>query len=280
VLAALFAAGTNAFAQTPLARGDYLVNGIGGCNNCHTPRLAGPPPSRDFDKRLSGGFQVFNEPFFAVKGSNITPDSDTGIGKWSDADLKRALTEGKRPNGTPLAMVMPSNMLRVLTPGDLDEMVAYLRSVPAIRNEVQPPVYKTAMPAPALPGAEKPMTDGDLRDLLKRGFYLASIAHCMACHARRAEAEPADFKGNWGGGGRVFKGPFGESVAANVSSSRTKGIGAWSDAEIKRALVEGVSRDGRKLKPPMVDYSQYYGRLTDEDLSALVAWVRTIPPIE
>jgi len=159
-------------------------------------------------------------------------------------------------------------------------MVAYLRSVPPIRNEVQPPVYKSAMPAPELPGAARPMSEADLRDPVKRGFYLASIAHCMACHARRAEAEPADFKGDWGGGGREFRGPFGTSVAANISSHKQKGLGAWSDAEIKRALLEGVSRDGRRLKPPMVDYSQYYRKLTDEDVNALVAWVRSIRPIE
>jgi hypothetical protein len=128
-------------------------------------------------------------------------------------------------------MVMPYNFLRALTPSDLDAMVVYLRSVPAIRNEVTAPVYKQAMPAPEVPGIEKPMTDEELKSPVKHGFYLASLAHCMACHSRTAEEVPADFKNAWGKGGRVFKGPFGESKAANISSHQEKGLGGWSDAE-------------------------------------------------
>ena len=89
----------SAFAQSQLERGNYLVNTTAACNNCHTPRLAPPGAGTNLQLRLSGGFQVFNEPFFAVKGSNVTPDRDTGIGGWSIADIKRALTEGVRPNG-------------------------------------------------------------------------------------------------------------------------------------------------------------------------------------
>lgn len=270
----------SALAQTPVERGAHLVNTIGACSNCHTPRLAPPGVGPNLELRFSGGFQTFNEPFFTVKGSNLTPDRDTGIGAWSDADLKRALTGGVRPNGVPLAMVMPYNFLRVLTPSDLDAVVAYLRSVPAIRNEVQPPVYKSAMPAPPVPGAEQPMTQEALKDPVKHGFYLASLAHCMACHSRVSEEVPADFKNAWGKGGRVFKGPFGESIAANISSHKEKGLGAWTDAEIKRALTEGTSKDGRRLKPPMIDYVAYYKNWTSGEIDALIGWVRTIPPIE
>ena len=142
-LAALAIGGSAALAQPSAERGGYLVNTIGACSNCHTPRLPPPAGGPNLERRLSGGFQTFNEPFFTVKGSNLTPDRDTGIGAWSDADIKRALTEGVRPNGVPLAMVMPYNFLRVLTPNDLDSVVAYLRTLPAIKNEVQLPVYKS-----------------------------------------------------------------------------------------------------------------------------------------
>lgn len=278
--AALVAAGGAALAETPVERGSYLVNNLGACSNCHTPRNPPPAGGPNLEKRLSGGFQIFNEPSFTVKGSNVTPDKDTGVGNWSDAEIKRALTEGVRPNGVPLAMVMPSSFLRVLTPTDLDAMVAYLRSIPAIRNEVQPPVYKIAQPSPPLPGAERPMTEEQLKDPVKHGFYLASLAHCMACHSRVSEDVPADFKNAWGKGGRVFKGPFGESTAANISGHKEKGLGGWTDAEIKRALIEGTSKDGRKLKPPMIDYVAYYRTWKDSEIDALIAWIRTVPPIE
>jgi mono/diheme cytochrome c family protein len=276
-LAAIVVAAGSTAAQSPLERGGYLVNSIGACGNCHTPRQQGVP---DLSKRLSGGFQTFDEPWFTVKGANITPDADTGIGGWSDADLRKALLEGVRPNGIQLATVMPYGFYKVIMGRDIDAIAAYLRSVPAIRNEVQAPRYKAQQVAVSVPGADKPMTEADLKDPAKRGFYLSSIAHCMACHARVSEATPPDFKDAYGKGGREFRGPFGTSVAANISAHPKSGLGAWSDAEIRRALTEGVSRDGRKLKPPMIDYVAYYKTWTPEDMDALIAWIRTIPPIE
>ena len=75
-----------------------------------------------------------------------------------------------------------------------------------------------------------------------------------------------------------FKGPWGVSVARNITSHKEKGIGAWSDDEIKRAITQGVSRDGSKLKPPM-GYP-YYARMTARTSRAMVAWLRTVPPVE
>jgi hypothetical protein len=68
--------------------------------------------------------------------------------------------------------------------------------------------------------------------------------------------------------------------AANITSHPIAGIGSWSDAELKRALTEGISRDSRPLAVTMAQYKVYFSRLTDEDLSALVAWMRSLPPLE
>lgn len=261
--------------ETLVERGDYLVNHLIGCGNCHSPR--GPGAA---SRALSGGVQVFDEPWFRVKGANITPDRETGIGTWSDDDIKRAITKGVRPNGTPLAETMPSAFFRILSPGDLDAIVAYLRSVPAVHNEVTAPVYKAAAPSsPAYPLAAKRFSDADVADPKQRGIYLSTVAHCMACHARTSEA-PADYIKTFGKGGRAFKGPWGETHSANITASRTAGIGAWSDADLKRALTEGVTPDGRKLKPPMIDHVAYYRTWKPADLDALIAWVRTIPPLD
>ena len=265
-----------ALAETPVERGSYLVNSVGACGNCHTPRQQGVP---DLSRRFSGGFQTFDEPWFTVKGANITPDRDTGIGGWSDDALRKTLLTGVRPNGVTLATVMPYPFYKMMLAGDVDAIVAYLRTVPAIRNEVQAPSYKAQQVAVAVPGADKPMSADDLKDPVKRGFYLSSIAHCMACHSRASEAVPPDFKANYGRGGREFRGPWGVTVTANISAS-AKGLGGWSDAEIRRVLTEGISKDGRRLKPPMIDYVAYYKTWKSEDLDALIAWIRTIPPIE
>jgi mono/diheme cytochrome c family protein len=264
-----------AVAETPLERGSYLVNAVMACDGCHTPR---GPSGFVMEKRFSGGSQTWDEPAYTVKGSNITPDRETGIGAWTEADLKRALTEGVRPTGVPLAPQMPVAFYKILTPRDLDAVAAYIRSVAPVRNEVQPPVYKAAMHAEPVPGAEKPIGEEVPGDPVRRGFYLGTIAHCMECHSRRPDGTQ-DFKAGLGKGGHEMKGPFGSVIVRNISSHPTAGIGQWTDDEIKRALAQGVGRDGRAFKLPMARHV-YYSRMTEQDLNAVVAWVRTIPAIE
>lgn len=269
-----FAGAVHAQQQTPVERGNYLVNSILTCGNCHTPR--GPGGVFDMSKQLSGGPQTWDEPPFKVKGSNITPDPDTGIGKWSDADIKRALQEGKRPNGTPLAPIMPYGFYKIFTPNDLNAVVAYVKSVAPVKNAVEPPVYKTEMHADVPPGAEKPFTEADLNNPVKRGFYLVTIGHCMECHTPMVQGRH-DYK-QLGKGGHEFKGPWGVAVARNITSSKTKGIGDWTDAEIKTAITQGKRKDGSPLKPPM-GYP-LYARMTEQDLNAVVAYLRTVPAQE
>jgi mono/diheme cytochrome c family protein len=267
---------SGAFAQSAVERGSYLVNGILTCGNCHTPKGPGGVELRD--KLHSGGVIEWDTPTFKVKGPNITPDPDTGIGRWSDADVKRAIQDGKHPNGHALAPIMPFAFYKIFTPGDLDAVVAYLKSVPAIKNQSQAPVYKAPMHVDEVPNAGKPMSEADLRDPVKRGFYLVTIGHCMECHTPMIQGGVRDFQNAYGKGGFRFTGPFGESFSRNITSHREKGIGAWTDAEIKRAITHGVRKDGSKLKPPM-GYD-WYARMTDADLSAIVAYLRTVPPKE
>jgi len=136
---ATLALATSAAAQSSLERGDYLVNAVMACDGCHTPR---GPTGFVMEKRFSGGSQTWDDPAYTVKGSNITPDPDTGIGRWSESDIKISLTEGLRPHGMPLAPQMPFTFYKIMTARDLDSVVAYLRSVPAVKNPVQPPVYR------------------------------------------------------------------------------------------------------------------------------------------
>jgi hypothetical protein len=87
-----------------------------------------------------------------------------------------------------------------------------------------------------------------------------------------------DFAGSLGKGDQTFRGPWGESVSRNITSHKEKGIGAWSDAEIKRSITQGLRRDGSRLKPPMG--FDWYARMNDEDLTAIVAYLRTVPAKE
>jgi mono/diheme cytochrome c family protein len=273
-----------ASAETAVERGDYLVNSIMACGNCHSPRdaegkfIAG--------KAFSGGL-TFDTPALLATASNITPDKDTGIGSWTDDEIKRALIEGTRPDhgrlaGAPLAAIMPANFYKALLPEDLAAVVAYLRSVAPVRNEVAAPVYRTPIRREPYPEAEAGFTKAMMDDPVKHGAYLATIGHCMECHAAWSKGVH-DYKTGLGKGGRSFALREGvpdspASIAANITSHRTAGLGAWSDAEIGRAITRGISRDGRMLKPPMA-YGAY-ARLTDTDVMHIVAYLRSVPPLE
>ena len=267
---------SGASAQQLLAeRGAYLVNGVGGCNNCHTPRGPGGALDLQLDKRLSGSTQTFQAPQYTVKGSNLTPDRETGLGTWTDGQIKIAIQQGKGRDGRQLAPNMPSAVYAFLTPRDQDAIVAYLRSIPAVRNAVQKPEYKAPFSITPFPNA-KETNEADLKDTVKRGQYLMALGHCMVCHSKGTPPDKMDYVTGLGGGGRKF-GAQQNVTAANLT---TKGVASWTLAEFKRALQEGISKDGRKLNPPMVDFAQYYKIMTDDDIGAMFAYMKTLPPVE
>jgi mono/diheme cytochrome c family protein len=254
-------------------RGGYLVNGILTCGNCHSPKgPTGDIPGKEF----SGGLS-WDEPPFKVTASNITQDKETGIGNYSDADIKKLLRTGEKPNGVHIAMVMPTGFYHIMTERDLDAVVAYLRTIKPIKNKVADPIYKMPQVEAVLPGGEKPYTEAMMSDKLKKGFYLATIAHCMECHTPMGP-KGREFATKLGAGGFEFPGPWGVSVSRNITSSKAKGIGGWTDDEIKKAITTGVDREGKHLKPPMGFH--YYSTLTGDDLDAIVAYLRTVPAMD
>ena len=120
-----------------VARGKYLVT-IGGCQDCHTPgHFLGKPDGA----RVLGGSEVgFEIPGLGTfYGPNLTPDKDTGLGGWTDAQVIAALQSGVRPDGRVLAPIMPWRALAVLTKPDVAAVVAYLRSLPPVSNKVPGP---------------------------------------------------------------------------------------------------------------------------------------------
>jgi mono/diheme cytochrome c family protein len=279
----LLAGHLGAAAETAVERGDYLVNTIMACGNCHTPRDAGDRPIAA--QALSGG-RHFSTPAFEATAPNITPDIETGIGSWSDEEIKRALLKGIHPDhgrlaGVPLAAIMPANFYKALLPGDLAAVIAYLRSVAPVKSDSPDPVYKLPVRRDPYPDADTGFTKTMLDDPVKRGAYLVTIGHCMECHSTFSRGA-SDFNAGLGRGGRPFPpregAPEGSpgSVAANITSDRDAGIGGWSDAEIIAAITRGVARDGRALKQPMA-YG-YYAGLKERDLADIVAYLRTVPP--
>jgi mono/diheme cytochrome c family protein len=283
--ALLLAAAGGASAESLAERGSYLVNAIMACGNCHSPRDA--EGHMIADRAFSGGL-TFTTPAFIATAPNITPDVETGIGSWSEAEIKRALVEGLRPDhgrlaGVPLAAIMPANFYRALLPEDLDAVVAYLRTIKPIRSEAADPVYKAPVHRDPYPDAEAGFDKAVFADPVRRGAYLVAIGHCMECHSAWSRGV-SDFAKGLGHGGRVFPAREGspegtpDSVAANITSDPAAGIGAWSDQEIGRAIAHGIARDGRALKPPMA-YGFYAG-IKQADLADIIAYLRTVPPLQ
>ena len=275
VLLAAFAAtfGVAHAQSAQVKRGDYLVNTILTCGNCHSPK----GPQGDIPgKHFSGGLS-WDEPPFKVTAPNITQDKDTGIGKWSDADIKQLLRKGVKPDGVAIATVMPTGFYEIITDKDMDAIVAYLRTIKPIKNKVPDPIYKMKQVRQIFPGGEKPYTEAMFSDHVKHGFYLATIGHCMECHTPMVKGEH-DWAKDLGRGGFEFPGPWGVSVSRNITSSKSKGIGAWTDAQIKTAITTGVDKDGNHLKPPMG--FGYYVHMTDGDIGDIIAYLRTVPAKE
>ena len=266
----LIAPGLCSWAQTPtpLERGKYLMESIVACGNCHLARGDKGQPLPD--KGLSGGM-LFDEPPFRAYAANITPDPDTGIGKWTDAQLARAIRDGVRPDKSVIGPPMPIAFYQHLSDADLAAIITYMRAQPAVKNEVPKSKYNMPLP-PGYGPAIKQVRAPSSGNKLKYGEYLANIGHCMECHTPR-DGQGTLLMSNRGAGGQVFKGSWGESLSRNLTPHET-GLKNWSDAQIIKALREGVDRNGQPYKPPMA--FDFYRNISDADMGALLLYLRSL----
>ncbi|MDO9712753.1 c-type cytochrome [Paracraurococcus lichenis] len=257
-----------------LERGRYLVEIAAYCAACHGTR--GLDGRIVVGMELAGG-RVMSERGFRAVAPNITPDPETGVGRWTDSELATAIREGRRPDNSRIGPPMPVELYRGLSNTDVSAMVAYLRSVPAIRHAV---VERSTYPftlAPSGPPAAR-VPDPPSNNAVARGAYLAGpVAHCMDCHTPPLQNEGRDWS-RIGAGGVPFEGPWGMVVGANITSDLEQGIGRWSDEQILRAITQGISADGRRLAPPMSGRAPIWARLTESDKQDLVAYLRSLSP--
>jgi mono/diheme cytochrome c family protein len=264
-------AGT-ADAESTLQRGKYLVEVLAGCDACHTQK--GSFGQRR-DRHLAGGLRI-EDSFGVAVSSNITPDRETGIGAWSDAQIITAIREGKGRDGRTLGPPMPYHLYRQIADRDVRAMVAHLRTVRPVRHRVEPSAYTIALP-PAWGPPVASVPDPPRQDLVKYGEYLAGpVAACVGCHTPPA-ADGTPDRTRLFAGGRLFKGRWGESYSANLTPDEDTGIGRWSEARIARA-IHGVKATGAVLQPPM-PWPEYRDRIAARDLKAIVAYLRSLPPI-
>jgi mono/diheme cytochrome c family protein len=172
---------------------------------------------------------------------------------------------------------MPIAFYRGMSDADVRAIVAYLRSVKPIRNKAERSTYKIPLPPygpPVIHVAEVPRANK-----LAYGHYLASgLGHCLDCHTPILPTGQSDMS-RLGAGGNELPGP-GNSVvmSSNLTPGNPKGIASWTDAQVHAAIRTGHRPDGTSLVGPMA--FAWYQHISDADLGALVAYLRTLKPIK
>jgi len=264
------------FDPADISRGAYLAR-VGDCIACHTAGPQSPP--------FAGGLPI-NSPFGIIYSTNITPDPDNGIGRYTLADFSRAVRNGVTKDGSRLYPAMPYASFTYTTDEDIRALYAYFM------HEVKPVSYKppeTKLPFPfnirlslmfwdALFAKDERYKPHDDRDAQwNRGAYLVqSLGHCGACHTPRglafqekayAESSPLYLSGalvdNW--------------YAANLTGDPASGLGRWSEAGIAAFLETGHSRQiaafGSMIE--VIQNSTQY--LHKDDLNAIAHYLKSLP---
>lgn len=253
-----------------MVRGKYLAEGVVACANCHIARDHNGRPLTD--KGLSGGM-LFDENAFQAYAPNITPDPETGIGKWTDAQLANAIREGIRPDGSLIGPPMPISFYRTMSDTDLAAIIVYLKAQPPVRHIVTKSVYHIPLPPSYGPPVANIQTP-PATDMLKTGEYLANIGHCMDCHT------PRDDRGMLltqylGAGGQIIRWPAGgQAVTSNLTPDKS-GLLNWSNAQIEHAIRDGVDKDGSHLQRIMA--FDWYKHINGPDMAAIIAYLRSLP---
>lgn len=274
-----------------LEHGKYIAT-IAGCTDCHTPlKPEYQDPTKltldqlktiafngmaaaDETKLLAGGRAFDLGPAGILLTRNLTPDQETGIAKWGDDQIKLAIKTGADVEGGTLFPVMPYHVYNTMADADLDAVVAYLRSVKAVKNEVPKRTVSTAG-LPTLPyntGIIAP----DSSDKAARGAYLVnSVMGCTDCHTPVDPATGAPQMDKYLAGRQPYEGPWGIVYGGNITPNPETGIGDWTEEEIKRAILTGVKRDGRRLiLMPWYAYSS----LTSDDADAVAYYLKNVLP--
>lgn len=283
-------ASTEKIEPTPerLARGKYLVENVSSCLDCHSDHVSGYAFPIKPGTEGQGGYVFDKNIGFpgVVSAQNITPDPETGLGKWTDGEVLRAMREGIDRNGDALFPMMPYEHYRLMSDEDAKSVVVYLRTLKPIRNQVPPkhldfPVNFIAkfIPKPL----DGPVTAPDPKTAhVEYGHYLSRIGGCYECHTPHDDknqlVESRPFAGGW-----EMKGPWGRVHTANITpaphtfmgqATKEQFIGRFRSFATFDAATAPVPPPGRNTVMPWIAFA----KMTDEDLGALYDYLKTVKP--
>ena len=280
LLLALAALASTASAQVPsatdIARGKYVFGATGGCG-CHTvPK-----------QPANAGGRRYDGPFGTVYSANITPDRETGIGSWTDEQIITAIRLGRRPNGERLIPVHPYTTFNGMIADDLQALVAFLRTVPAVKQANQPkkisvPMFESVfLPAwlAAFAPKETPPTSAPTSGTARGEYLVRAVGHCGECHTPRTMTMATDNSRFLAGNP---KGPE-DSEVPNITPDKTTGL-TWTEEEIADYLATGNKPDGDVaggLMGEVIDGTLAgYKDLTKADRLAIARYLKTIPAVK
>ena len=259
------------FERTPerRVRGKYLVTSLLSCEVCHTPSEWSQHGAPSIPGKELSGQELPLEGFPGTAvAPNITPDAETGAGNWTDDQIARAIREGIKHDGATLFPLMPYNDYKNLSDEDLASVIVYVRSVPPLRNAL--PKSKIIFPVNYLVrGVPEPITQpvpAPATDQLSRGKYLVKLG--CGCHNPIEKMPYA--------GGEALGGPWGYAVSANITPDPS-GISYYDEATFVTALRTGYV-GARKLNSIM-PFGEFKN-LTDDDLKAMFAYLKTLAPMK
>jgi len=259
-----------------LERGRYIVEGPAHCFQCHSEVDWQNPGAQPKEGKKAGGTIFVEDGMQWLVAPNISPDVETGAGSWTDEQFARAIREGIGHDGRRLFPMMPYMNFRQMSDEDLASVIVYVRSVAPVRNvlpkTVLPEVVKGSLPP------HEPITAAvagpDMSDPVARGKYLVTLGNCMMCHTPMKQGQPITELAF--GGGLKFTGPWGEVNSANITPDAS-GISYYDEAMFVKTLRTGQV-GARKLSSIMP--WGYFRNLTDDDLKAIFAYLRTVKPVQ
>jgi mono/diheme cytochrome c family protein len=270
-----------------LKRGEYLTLHVAMCLDCHS--------KRDFTKYSGpmiagtegGGGEEFSQKLGVpgvVYARNITPDAETGIGSWTDDDILKAMTQGISKRGDTLFPIMPYMNLNHMAKEDLLSIIAYIRTLKAIKNKVQD--RHLMIPAVAFynPQFLQPSIDGNVRppmsDMVKYGQYMVTFSDCQTCHTPLTPRGP-DMSRPFAGGFLFDAGTF-KVNSANLTSDSATGLGTWTEERFLNKFTPYREEKNYNINPgtqnTYMPLSAYAG-MTDDDLKAIYAYLHTVKAI-
>lgn len=269
-----------------VARGESLFKTSLTCWECHSGGNANAAPSGGMKFDLT----ILNPALGVFYAPNITPDVETGIGSWTDGEIIRAIREGIRKDGRVLFPIMPVDPLNGLSDNDVLALVAYLRSLPPVRNDVperEPTLFTKTLMTFGVIGPMKQLTEPVIAPpraiTPEYGAYVARHASlCADCHTPRNLMNGDFYYDSLLAGSSIR---FGEgepvpvaSFARNITPDTVTGIGSWTEEEFLRLMTTGVGPDG-KVRTRHMPYA-YYGLWDSLELRAAYTYIRSIPPVK